>query len=646
MESSDPFLKKEENEKEVKDIFLNKRRYLRYIVHEFSIGEIGNVIEISRGGIIIKKINSKEITDSQLTITILNHEIKVNIVWQDNTKLGLKYADEFDVVQLIKVITRKIKEPKITPKRIISDDAIAGITQKDVLSSCINLIEELENPDIDMTKLKIYVEEISDVCRETAVPEEKKSEEIEEMKEPEPVKPADIEGLLIYEARRASSAKQVEITDIDFAIVRLGLESVRQISKDFVRNILSDLEISLSNFNNYESFMILKTVMFKHLTHLFGFKDAEGEGSLLLSLETKGIDVLMSLHSADSKYLKDYYMSSSRVYSEISRIYERNNFGRDMLLINKYYFENKLGRFEDLYDGYILAHLILNPCYGPDDIKLTLTKRKLIYSFLVYITFIATKFIMDRDKESAFLLIHMLKRAGMDEREIMDFLSDGISEANDVLKNLGLKGIIRSGPLPGSSFKIEGYLHKDIHFKYLVKSFKDFSMLKDIKRMALRYEDEAYAHFILTKLLITDDIGLNSKAYCVIPCKNISEHELYLEDFSYFDLVILKDIDRLPESHFKAFVKLWNSFEGKIIVTFSNYSFIDLDNEALYLLLKNHIVDFPSYFSNKEIYERMIDHTIDYIRPYLGEHVIDKNDYLSDIYSMDYIKTTELRSYV
>ena len=95
----------------------------------------------------------------------------------------------------------------------------------------------------------------------------------------------------------------------------------------------------------------------------------------------------------------------------------------------------------------------------------------------------------------------------------------------------------------------------------------------------------------------------------------------------------------------KEFVKLWKSFEGKIIVTFSNYSFLDFDNENLYLLLKDHIVDFPSYFSNKGIYERMIDHTIDYLRPYLGKHEIHKNDYLSDIFSMDYIKTNELVSY-
>ena len=96
----------------------------------------------------------------------------------------------------------------------------------------------------------------------------------------------------------------------------------------------------------------------------------------------------------------------------------------------------------------------------------------------------------------------------------------------------------------------------------------------------------------------------------------------------------------------KAFVKLWNGFEGKIIVTFSNLSFLDFDNADLYLLLKNHIVDFPSYFSNKEIYEKMIDHTVNYMKPYIGEREIDKTKYYDDVFSMDYIKTNELQSYV
>jgi hypothetical protein len=82
-----------------------------------------------------------------------------------------------------------------------------------------------------------------------------------------------------------------------------------------------------------------------------------------------------------------------------------------------------------------------------------------------------------------------------------------------------------------------------------------------------------------------------------------------------------------------------------MIVTFSNSSFLDFDNEPLYLLLKDHIADFPSYFSDKGIYERMIDHTIDHLGPFLGGRVIDRNIYLNDICSMAYIESNELRSY-
>jgi hypothetical protein len=595
----------------------------------------------------IKKLIREEITDSQLIIPILNNEIKTDIIWQDTNYLGLRHAEEFDAAQVIKELTKKIKESENRAKKIIPEDSITAITQKDILSSCINLITELENPETDITQLIIYVQEISDACKEPVEQEKNKTEEIEATIESKSVEPTGFAKLLLYVANTALVDEEVKITDVDFAIARLGLDTVKKISTDYLRKKMSTIEISLSKFDNYESYNILKTVIFKHLTHLFGFKDERGEGSLLLSLETKGIDLLMSLSRADSQDLKDYYISSPRVYSEISRIYEKNNFGRDLLLINKLYFENNLGMFKALYDGSILAHLTLNPCYTfSNDIKLALTKRKLIFSFLVYLTIITTQLILDKDRESGFVLMNLLRRAGMDQDNILDFLNKVTSEANNVLKDLELSGNIRRGSLPQSSFKIKGYLQKNIHFKYLMKSFEDFSVMKSIKRMALRYEDAAYTHFILSKLVIADDIGLNSKVYCVIPCTNISDQELYIEDFSYFDLVIFKDIDRLPVSHMKAFVKLWNSFEEKIIVTFSNLSFLDFDNKDLYLLLKNHIVDFPSYFSNKEIYERMIDHTINYIKPYIGKREIDKIKYLNDVFSMDYIKTNELLSYV
>jgi len=626
---------------------MNRRNDIRYIISEFPVKEIGTIIEISKAGMKIKKLISDEIEHSELTIPIVGHEIKAAIIWQDKHYMGLRYGHEFDIVKLVKKITKKIKEPEFKPKKIISNAAIAAFSKKDALSSFVNLIAELENPDTDTTKLQSYVEEISNVCRENI--DQKKSEEPESMGDSETGshKPANLDEILIHKARAACSGIRVEIRDAGFAIATLGLDAFIKIATDFIHDNISELEISLSNFGNYESYHILKTVIFKQLTHFFNFNDAEGEGSLLMTLETKGIDILMSVNSSDSKDIKDYYISPQRIYSEISRIYEKKFFGKDLLLINKYHFEIKSGMFEDLYDGYILAHLTLNPFYTiSSDIKFILTKRKLVFSFLAYLTIITTKFILDKDKEGGNVLIHKLRRTGMDEKEIMVFLNERINEANHVLKNLGLHGKINSAAPPHSSFKIEGYFAKNIRSNYFMKSWKDFNQVNSIKRMAIRYEDEAYAHFILNKFMIADDFGFKSSIYCVIPCQNISHDELYLEDFSFFDLLIFKDIDSLPISHMKEFIKLWNRFEGKIIVTFSNYSFLDFEDKDLYLLLKAHIVDFPSYFSNQGTYEKMVDHTINYLNPYIGGKVIDKTNYLQDVFSMDYIKLNELQSYV
>ena len=669
------------NEEESKSILLNKRKYNRYIINGFSIKDIssterviGNVVEVSRGGMKVWKTTLEEITDSRLVIPIINKQIEVDIVWQDKKYIGLKFSDERVaaklVSQLIRNLSRKIKEPDTRPKRIISDSEISKVTKSDLFSSLIIYMAELENPDVKIAELKMCVEEISRICRETYerekkesekseevkkpesagppdLKEEKKPEGTEEVKEPEPVGPPDLRDVLNSAASRGYSSGGSEITDIDFAIQRLGLDSVKKISSDFLSEKIAELKIPLSNFKDYKSYNILKTIIFKRLTPFFSFKDEREEANQLLSLETKGFEILMDLSKEDSEDLKDYYISPSRIYSEISRIYERKYFGKDIVQINEFYFKNKLEKFENLYDGYVLAHLMHNLCYTPGrKMKLNLSKRKLIFSFLVNLTFVATQFIIAKDRESGLYLAHILRKTGMDESKIMNFLNKCINEANNVSKNLGLSGNIRTVQTPFSSFKIENYLQKDIHFEYFMKSFNDFSILKSFRRMAIRYEDEAYAHFILNKFIVIDTYGLNSKVCCVIPCKNISDNELYLGDFSFFDLIILKDIDKLSNSHTKNLLKLWNSFEGKIIATFSSYSFLDFDNEDLYLLLKDHVVDFPSYFSNEKIYEKMLDHTINYLKPYMGEYEINKNNYLNDCFSMNYIKTHELRSYV
>lgn len=631
-----------ENEKRPVNSLLNRRGHIRYFVKEYSAGDLGRIMEVSEGGMRIRKSGAQDIKGPSLTIKLFSREIKADIIWQDKYFMGLRCVYGFDINPLIKKVAATLRETDVTPKRTITDDSIAGFTHKEVLSSCLNLIEELEEPEIDVNDLITYIEALSDRPDVPPGPEEPEPEKSEETKE---TGPAGLGGLLIDEARKVSSARSVDITSIDFAVARLGLESVKKISRDFVHEKLADLKIPLPGFTDYASFIILKTVFFRRLSHFFGFKDEEGEGNLLLSLETKGLEIMMDLSGADPSDFMNYYTSSTRVYSEISRVIERNFFGKDLLLVNKSYFQIKLGMFEDLYDGYVLAHLVLNPCYVPDNIKLTLTKQRLTYAFLVYLTFISTEFILDRDREGAISCVHMLKRAGMNEDKIRDFLGSAVTEANQVLADLGLKGNIRTGTLPHAPFKIEGYLHKDIHFKYLLKAFDDFSTLKSVRRMAIRYEDGKYTHFILGKLMTADDMGLSSKAYCVIPCKNISEQEMYLEEFALFDVIILKDVDCLEKSQMRAFTKLWGDFEGKMIVTFSSGCFLDIDHRDLYLLFKDHMVDFPSYFADRATHELMIDHTIDHLKPFVVGHVIDRNIYLKDTCSMAYIESTELRSY-
>lgn len=593
---------------------------------------------------IIKKAFKEEIADDRLLIPILDNEIQTEVVWQDKEYAGLRYADGFDASLLIKTLSNKIREPEPGPDKITSDTAFPDITQRDLLSFSINFMEELEDPDADPSRLKAYVEEIGDVCREEAALREAPSEEPDDADASAPAEPDDLEGLLIQEARRALSDPGIEIRDVDFAIARLGIDAVKNISEEFLRKKLSDRQPSLSGFPDYESYVILKTSVFKLLSRFFGFNDEGGEGRLLLSLDTKGVEMLMSTGRGDVRILKECYTSPQRIYSEISRSYEKKCFGEDLLSLDKLYFEQNLNRFQDLYDGYVLAHLMLNPCYSPvRSMKLTVTSRKLIFSFLAYLAITATRFVIDKDRESAFVLVHMLKRAGMDEGRAMDFLNDCISEANNLLKKLGISAHVRGRRLPGASFNIDGYLHRGPHNKYLVNSFRDFSALNSVKRMAMRYEDDEYTHFILHKMLIAGDIGLNAKSYCVIPCKNISERELYLDEFSYFDLVVFKDIDSLPVSHINEFVKLWSSFEGKIIATFSTYSYLDIDHKGLYLLLKDYMVDFPSYFADRGIYEKMIDHTIEYLKPFTREQVIDRQKYSGEVCSMKYIKSRELR---
>jgi len=226
----------------------------------------------------------------------------------------------------------------------------------------------------------------------------------------------------------------------------------------------------------------------------------------------------------------------------------------------------------------------------------------------------------------------------MNREKVLKFFDESVNEAKIIINDFALKDHLSRLSLPSEPPPIENYLAKDKRVEYFLHSFRNFNTM-NLKRMALRYEDATYAHFILGKIINSDGFGLNSRTLAVVPCRNVSDDQWHVRDFAYFDLLVFKDITKLPAVHMAAFIKLWSSFEGQIIVTFSNLDFLDFTNAQLYPLFNSSIVDFPSYFSNDTIYGKMVEHTVNYLKPYIGKQQVEISRYSNEVYSMNHIKT-------
>lgn len=612
---------------------MNKRADNRYFTKAIPLENIGDIVEVSRNGLKIRKKTADEVEggheaegdDQWLVVPLAGRDIKARIIWQDRSHMGLSMEKSLDDLEFIKKNIRTLKQGDFPPQIMAPEDSFLTYRKEDLLCTLINFLVELDSPHTDMYKLKAYIDEISGLYGET------EHEEVAETPTPEA---ADLKAELISRAAGGDVEGGGESMNVDFAISRLGLENVKKITGYFVRKKISQSSAAMAGFQNYEAYSTLKSVFFGKLSPVLNFHDTEGDGNALLSFETAGVEVLIN---RSSMILDEYYSSSSRIYSEISRRYEKALFGKDMLEVNEHYFKSSAGRFKDLYDGYVLAHQVLNPHYLlPGDIKLSLNKTVLNYSFVVYLTFLAINFVMDKDKECGNVLVNKLMGKGLKGSKALDLINDCVSEANNVLRDFGMHGMLKPASLPSQPLRMDRFLPKGIHCKYVIHAFREFEKMSP-RRMALCYEDRTYAHFVLNKFINDPDCALNRKTSCVVPCGNLTHDPLYPDDFSNFDLLIFKDINKLPPPHIKDFVRIWGGFEGAVIVTFSKQSFLDHTLKALYALIKDAIVDFPSYFSDTVIYERMIEHTLGALRPYLGEEV-EKDKYLDDVYTMDHIR--------
>jgi hypothetical protein len=629
---------------ELPKLSLTRRKDNRYHVEGITGTDLGSIVEMGKSGAKLLKLDLGELKDNELTLSIFDQQVKSKLTWQDKKHAGLFYGNELRNSFHIKNIVRKMKEYVPDPRNAIPYSSAAKHLGEESFSLLINLMAELENTRTNLERLKIYINNLGEINKEAPKQEKEKEKEKEQEEETEKAFVIDIKGELTRNASSARSSRSaVEISDVDVAVAVLGLDRVKEVLRTYIKKNISNAVHSLPKFNEYRTYNILKTVLFKNISPFFNYPDEQGDGSSLLSLETIGIDILNAKGGTD---FRAYYNSTTRIYAEASRVFEKVHFGIDMIRANKTYFESTLGMFGHLYDGYILSHFTLNPYYiAPGILKIEMTKNKALLAFNLYLTYLAVQFIMGKDRESGNILAKKMKRSGMAAGQIIDFLNKTIAEANVIISLFGLKGSVKPVASPPPYFKMDKYFPRDVHCEYFIRTFRTFCTAK-AARMALRFEDEKYAHKTLSECLNADDFGLNTKLHCVVPCSNLAEQSLEttlnMEVFSFFDLIIFKDIDKLHKSHMLDFLKLWKSFEGMIIVTFSSYSFIDIDNTALHPALCDYIVDFPSCFSSEMVYTRKVEHTLSYLRPFTGEWEVDTQRLFSVIHSMDCIITEEL----
>ena len=594
--------KKEANQKKSKDLKkYSKRLYDRYHVDNLYVQGYGKIINFSKNGAAIRKENISEVKKDWIDIKLENIEISAKLKRETLKEFGVKFDNEIDK-SLIEKHLKRLKEYDFKAKDLLNIDFYEN-EKLEKIKHIISLMLELDDPNTTIEKFKVHIEAL-------------------------PV----LKSKILTKANTVENAKSYEVKDITAAITRLGFEEVKKIVYSFINEKISFSNASFSNFDHYEFYNFFKSSIFKKLAPLFSFRDLRGEGRSLLSTETLGIELLCSL-----KKFKNIYKSPKEIYSYTARVYEEKIFAKNFLEINKEYLVDRLSLFKYLYDGYILAHLYCYPYIKfKNEFSISLSPRKLRFSYVAYLTILALKFVLSNDKRSGLILLSRLKRLGLDSAKALSFLNETIFETKKILDNLDIKGNVRSVSYPSISINLEKIFGKELHISSFIEKM-DIASKEDKVRIAFRYEDSYIAMKFIEASINSLEFNFYDLPFCIIPSQNLKDDELKLETFNGFELIIFKDIEKLPKNLMDDFLKIWRDFEGKIFVTYSAYSMIDFNYVELHYLLREYIIDIPSPFEHESIYETMLDIACKEINSDLNSNICNKDNFLNEIYAIDSI---------
>ncbi len=599
-------------EKEQEEQILNKRRYLRYPIENIFVENLGTINDISKKGISVQVSNTDNLKAELLNLNVGNDRCTAIVKRKTKDTIGLEFQGLFENKGFIKKNIKTIQKIKIEPKKAISEEEFFKCQFSDTLRIIINLMAELEDENTTVERLKRNISE---------VPE--------------------LKNLIIKKANSVEESSSVEIKDIETAIVRLGISKIKRISKDYVTKRSLSLTPIFHNFEYYEAYNILKTVSFKKFAPLFNFNDKRAEGRSLLAIENTGLNLLKQILGI--KFMENYRLPKS-LYMNTSRLFEQICIGVDNLQVNEKIFVQNQGNFKYIFDGYVLGNKMLDPTYKiPPDLKLSIGNRRLRYGFIVFLSYLATIFIMEKDRYTGYVLINRLKRLGLDKNKALSVLNEIVYEGNKILENIGLRKVLKPVSNPSISLNLEKIFPKNIYFANLINKFKTVKE-HNIKRISIRYDDETFSQYLLQKILEIPEFGMEYKSFCYLPVENINFEDLLPEDLSGFDVVIFENIDKINPNSFKNLKFIWKEFEGTIITTFSYNSLLDFDNPQLYELIKENIIEIPSIFKS-ENYEYMLQIAGKKLKEFSESINLDKDKYKNKTLDMESILKENIKNY-
>ena len=599
--------KKDEKKAKTKEfIRLNRRLNPRYITQSLK-SSLGEVIDISKDSF-LAACELKEIeVGERVEFEIGDRKLEGEVVRTAPSKVAVKLLDHFEM-ELIKNHLAEVervdfkKSSKISIGRIVLEDNL----EKN--RALINIMLEVDDPNTNIERFKDSIELL------------------DELKEK-----------ILSRANSIEIAGVSRVDNVASAITRLGFEDVRKIVYDYII-YESNLDMdSLEAFEDYDIYNMIINRIFKRLAPLFNFNDIKNEGFSLLSVTSVGAVLL----EKECWSLLPFYSSAKRLFSLEMRLFEKKECGYDLYEIGREYFVKKMGFFDYLFDGSILAQFMITPHYKNDRVKITLSQRKLRYAYVAYLTVLAASFLMSKDKTSGFRLYHRLRRLGFSSDDVKKWLDELVVDMNRRLTEIGHKKRLLQLEIPSAMENVDRYLGKSASAGFFKSVFSKFE--EDAERLVVRCEDTMYGSFVLDKLLNSEFSSLNSLSFCVIPCENLEDEDLQLSLFEGFDLVVFKDIHALKKDIQKDFGKIWRDFEGKIICTISNEAFMEYENPDMFDMLNPFMVDFPSYFKNPALHQNMTATVCESVNSFFEKdlcHIEDFKEGLYDMYSV-YVKCFE-----